>query len=140
MQFIYTWEAVLAGTKTQTQRLTKLDDVGIQAEDGRYTAVRRSGRTHYTIGKEYAIQPGRRAKQIGRIHLLQIERQPVQAITREQAIAEGVMPADSPPDADHRSIFAAQWNEIHTQPATRWDDNPDVWVLTFELAQPKTQE
>jgi len=136
MQFIYTWEAVLAGTKTQTQRLVQPADVGVQAEDGSYTAVMRGGRTQYAVGKDYAIQPGRRAKQIGRIQLLRIERQPVQSITREQVIAEGYLSADAPSDVDHQAVFSQNWNEIHTQSGTRWEDNPDVWILTFKLLQP----
>ena len=31
--------------------------------------------------------------------------------------------------------FATLWNTIHTKPGTRWEDDPLVWVLCFELVQ-----
>ncbi len=135
MQFIHTWEAVLAGKKTQTHRLTQPEDVGVQAADGSFAEVRRGGRVHYAVGREYAVQPGRRARQVGRIKLWRIERQHVQDITLQQAIEEGVWSEERSAQGDYRAAFAAMWNQIHSKAGTRWEDNPAVWVLHFELVQ-----
>jgi hypothetical protein len=32
-----------------------------------------------------------------------------------------------------RDAYAELWDSINTRKGTRWEDNPDVWVLEFEL-------
>ena len=32
-------------------------------------------------------------------------------------------------------MFEGLWNDIHTAPGTTWADNPEVWVLEFEIAR-----
>jgi hypothetical protein len=34
-----------------------------------------------------------------------------------------------------RKTFADLWDSIHTAAGTRWEDDPDVWVLEFELVE-----
>jgi hypothetical protein len=36
---------------------------------------------------------------------------------------------------DPRVVFADLWNSINTKPGTRFDDNPWVWVLKFEVTK-----
>lgn len=50
--------------------------------------------------------------------------EPLQAITREGARAEGCSSVQS---------FRELWDGIHDKPKTRWRDNPEVVVLRFEL-------
>ena len=131
----YLAEAILQSEKTQARRLRKpthsvvLHDNHIIAAYSKIT--RQSNRLLWRVGNTYAIQPGRGKKAIGRFRLLAIRQEPLQAITMADARAEGLGYA--------RPInpFARLWNDIHTIPGTRWLDNPQIFVLTFELAIPE---
>lgn len=37
--------------------------------------------------------------------------------------------------ASPKEVYEELWNESHTTPGTRWEDNPLVWVLEFELVK-----
>lgn len=123
-----------------------------------------NGHVKWMTGKFYAIQTGRGQKAIGRFRLLDIRRQRVGDISETDAIAEGVdrncpgdwqsCPAcwskgkcqaegeyihylrelDTVPAYSAVESFASLWNSINTAPGQRWQDNPKVWVLTFEYA------
>ncbi len=77
--------------------------------------------------------------------------EPVQDITIEEAIAEGVPPQpagaggvsglmcrlvcvvrDDLPDAPQIAYFAELWNSIYTKPPFRFEDNPYVFVYDME--------
>ena len=71
--------------------------------------------------------------------------EPLQAISEDEAIAEGIRPlvdghflADRADPATYPSAalaYAHRWSEFHTRPGTRWDDDPEVVVVSFEVAR-----
>ena len=129
---------------------------------GRIEAVRRmkkDGRFRklWEIGHAYAVQPGRGKRGLGYIILLKIRKERLQDIGDEDAKAEGASPDmlfgleywppgrtltdDRAPWTDgqriggYRGAFALIWDQINRESGTRWQDNPEVWVLEFELAE-----
>ena len=126
----YLAEAILQGKKTQTRRLPT--NTGTVLFQDRIIAVYRNRRLRWRVGNTYAIQPGRGKKSIGRFHLLSIHLESLQAITPADVTAEGLAAYPDPTKG-----FVALWNSINTKPGTRWQDNPQVFVLTFELVTPK---
>jgi len=109
--------------------------------DAVYTA---SGRVKWRVGQTYAVQPGRTEKGIARIRLTGIRRERLQDITEEDAWAEGCyekitdwIEFGEVMQAEYSSVevYADLWYSIHTAPGTTWADNPEVWVLEFELAR-----
>jgi len=127
----YLAEAILQGKKTQTRRLKKPTHSTV-LKQGRIIAIYQNRRLLWRVGKTYAIQPGRGKKGIGRFHLLSIHQEPLQAITPADVTAEGLTAYPDPTRG-----FAGLWDDIYTVPGTRWQDNPQVFVLTFELVIPK---
>lgn len=123
MIFQHTYEKVLNGTKTETRRLVKSGEYMLWHKHTVYTL---SGRIKWQVGNTYAIQPGRGQKAVGYIIIQHIYRQHVQDIMDSQARAEGV--------AD-RAEFEALWRTIHAKSGTRWEDNPEVWVIEFKLVR-----
>jgi hypothetical protein len=116
MIFQHTHELVLAGKKTQTRRIVKLDDLFThttanmwkfypeQAKACPYTSVSRGGRKIYCINKTYAVQPARNQKAIARIEIKTIRREDVRNINLKDVTAEGF--------ASHRE-FLKVWCEMH---------------------------
>jgi hypothetical protein len=101
-------------------------------------------RVKYEIGRTYAVQPGRGKKGIARIRVTGIRSERVQDITEEDAIEEGcqrvfelewcgwgrrILLTESA-----RERFCSLWDSIQP-PGRRWDDNPLVWVIEFELVE-----
>lgn len=76
-----------------------------------------------------------------RIRLTSIRRESLPMLTVEDAVAEGYpyswpsLPASLLPKIppDPLTWYRQLWDTINTRKGTRWQDNPDVWVLTFEL-------
>jgi hypothetical protein len=153
MIFQHTHEKVLDGLKTQTRRLIKPGE-WIDVSDPPNPRVVQMGkdgklRTKWQVGKTYAVQPGRTKKAIGRIRITGIRRERLQDITEEDALAEGCEGLwnpmrgyynfrEAPTDTTlfgkySKDHFKQLWDSIHTKPGTRWDDNPEVWVLEFEV-------
>ena len=62
-----------------------------------------------------------------RIKILRIPSESLQAISRADVIAEGISGAGGV--GDYRNL----WDSINKQPGTRWEDNPQVWVIKFEV-------
>lgn len=152
MIFAHTWKLVLSGDKTVTRRLAHLNDEGFGPVDewGHELALKTVGRhindggmrLKWQVGRTYAVQPGRGKKAVGRIRITGIRREQLQDISPEDVKAEGVR---FNPDTGYEWLvncenewqfqYAVLWNNIHTKPGTRWEDSPDVWVLSFELVE-----
>ena len=139
-------QRVLDGTKTQTRRLVK---------DGDYQTLwhmrcifNRNDRLRFRENQTYALQPGRGKKGVGRIGIIKIQREQLQDISEGDCRAEGVL---VPPTHGRFSChiegiestyimpspisyFAELWNSIYPK-GKRWEDNPHVWVLEFELVR-----
>jgi len=150
MIFQHTWQQVLDGTKTQTRRIAHPAILPASmityssSATGEYCwfaydasdaigAVFRKGRLLYKVGNTYSVQPGRGKKAVGRIRITGIRLERVQDITEEAALAEGCLGV--PHYQAARDEFIVLWSMIHTKHGERWDDNPLVWVLTFEKVE-----
>lgn len=72
-----------------------------------------------------------------RVRLTAIHREPLHAITDEDAAAEGCEPlyVEDTEVITARDEYRELWDRINTRKGTRWADNPDVWVLTFEVVR-----
>lgn len=124
---------ILNGAKTQTRRVRK-DTEGAAATspfNGSYTRVYLVGKrsvNKWQVYNEYAIVPKRGAAGIGRkIRLTAIRCEHLHDITEQDARAEGVASV---------AEYKALWESINGKSkATRWDANPEVWVLEFELVK-----
>ncbi len=147
------WQQVLDGTKTQTRRLVKKGE-RLKIKDPLFDpnwplppTILLDGQLKWLVGKTYAIQPKRGKKAVGRFRITKIRRERVQDITPEDCSFEGIRtvpnewgtPWYSGIDGgwwkSRREAFAALWNSINKKPRTRWEDNPEVWVLEFEVAR-----
>lgn len=116
--------------------------------EGRVSVVLRNGRRLWQLGQTYAVVPkrGQFAIKDMRIRVIEIRREQVQSISHPDAMAEGVCVVDPiRPPFDYRvhglketfwtpeGAYRALWKSINTRKGARWEDNPDVWVLTFEV-------
>jgi hypothetical protein len=152
MIFQATWQAVLDGSKSETRRICKPGEWLSESKLGAPTAVYVGSLPHehlkWQVGRSYAVQQARGQKAIGRIRLLEIRQERLQDITEAGAKAEGVQPnyelremsftlmGIAPGMSLHyRRPYIALWNTIHTKRGERWNDNPLVWVLRFELVE-----
>jgi hypothetical protein len=128
-------EAIKKGRKTQTRRIQKPNEYMVWRRFG--DCVLADGRRKWQVGRTYAICPGRGQKSVGRILITDIRREPLRSILSEEALQEGVV-IDVTYALRGGDEFAALvafrklWNSINRKPGTRWEDNPDVWVLEFE--------
>jgi len=129
-------DKVRDGTKTQTRRLVKSGDSYVAGYfDGVIYRVERNGKRKWRTGRTYAIQPKRGKKGNGRFRITNIRIEPLQAITEADAIAEGVRKLYRCPQwlpGEAIKSFIELWDSIHKKPGTRWEDNPEVWVLEIE--------
>ena len=96
-----------------------------------------------------AIHMPRFAARLGLV-LESVRVEPLQAISEDDAVAEGLrlhyppanlgMPhyvidgLDLPRQVSARMTYAALWQSLHRKEGERWEDNPDVVVLTFAKA------
>lgn len=162
------WQQVLDGTKTQTRRLAKSRDyLGWHLfSDGLYLQTIFRWKTTYeergipegyyyplySARRTYAVQPGRGKKAVGYICITGIRRERIQDIIDVDAMAEGIyewykqtqdfdmgwsywLPVGNSGAAQQ---FPGLWNDIYKKPGTRWVDNPEVWVLEFEVVNEDT--
>jgi hypothetical protein len=142
----YLVEAILNGTKTQTRRLRKPGDTVVHRRGTIPVAVYRrpvytrsrpenviGSRLLWRVHKTYAVQPGRGKRAVARIQIAAIREERLQYISLADAVAEGIVAPLS--DYDPVSLFIRLWNDINVDLGTRWEDNPEVWVLTFHLVQ-----
>jgi hypothetical protein len=153
MIFQHTYKQVLDGTKTQTRRLVKPGEELINPGFGATVLQEADNMTGYrnkwTVGRTYAVQPGRGKEAIGRIRITAIRREHIQDISITDIKAEGLEVPHSimPYGAETndfwlnfgRDVFKASfgdlWNRVHYRPGTLYLDNPEVWVLEFELVE-----
>lgn len=54
-------------------------------------------------------------------------------ITEEDAIAEGILPEESPFDAPPAMRYATLWDSLN--PKVKWETNPFVWVYSFKKVE-----
>ena len=137
MIFKDTHRYVLDSTKTQTRRLKKSGDFRQGLGPDQVWEVIRNGRLLYRVGRTYAIQPGRGKKSVGRVRIINIRQESLQDISAEDCIAEGLIShhREHAAVADLKQQFKMLWDGIHILNDQRWNDNPQVWVLEFELVR-----
>ena len=78
-----------------------------------------------------------------RIVITAIRREALQDISPEDVRAEGIWcDVDHDPldigfsrDLHNQDVYRQLWNDINTRKGTRWEDNPDVWVIEFEVVR-----
>lgn len=145
MLFQHTWQSVVNGQKKQTRRLIQSGDIPLFDEsnpDRPILKVIRTAdggvpKTLYEVGQTHSVQPGIGKKTMGHIRLTAIGRERLQDISDSDILQE--IPASSTV-ANSNDPFTAQqaftelWAKTHTTPGSRWEDNPEVWVLHFESA------
>ncbi|MCA9912624.1 MAG: hypothetical protein KC496_04730 [Anaerolineae bacterium] len=123
-------DEIASGNKTQTRRIVKPGEYENSDLNRIYEVRTPKRRLKWYVDGNYAVVSKRGAKTVRvngiplRILLLSIRRERLQDITGADAQAEGV------PDVQ---AYRQLWDSINTKKGTRWDDNPDVWVLEFDL-------
>jgi hypothetical protein len=145
MLFLHTWKYVVTGQKTQQRRLVQPGDYAIfdETDPNRpilkviRTADAGVPKTIYEVGKTYSVQPGLAKKTVGNIRVTAIRQERLQDLTEAEALQE--LPITSleigVSDAQWSlKTFMGTWNIMNSEPGTRWEDNPEVWVLEFEPA------
>lgn len=90
-QFQHTLKALLEGRKTETSRIVKVNqlwypNLGVIADSDDHGW---NNRTVWAIGKDYAIEPHRGVRSVGRYRVEAIWRQDVRTLTLGQVDAEG---------------------------------------------------
>lgn len=110
-------QLVAEGKKTQTRRLIGTGEVFIKSED-HPTIARveihkpgKSPRIKWQTGKRYAVQPGRGKPAIAHFRLIDLWREDVRQISKEDALAEGF---------SGQLEFLGIWMEINTRKAHRY--------------------
>ncbi len=111
---------------------------------GKKTATRRPANgvpCRYKPGVDYAIQPGRGKSAVGRINVVDVERQQLGDLTYREALAEGFRTT-----ADFARYWLALYDrtlelgELNAdQVLELWRDRygrSEVWAITFELCKP----
>ena len=148
MIFQHTWQRVLDGTKTQTRRRAKSNELLSESHSSISVWVPDTPRSKghyrfvYQIGRTYAVQPARGKKAVARIRITDIRLEDVREISDEDVLAEGFASwAD----------FLGLWCNMHDKQSgheydqavhgawrdylrTRPDERYQAWALTFELA------
>lgn len=134
MIFSFGHKYILNGSKTQTRR-PKKPELYLMEEDGRKTVRRMvdSGPDMivWQVGRSISVQPHYGGKSIGRIMIDDIRIEPVQAITREDCIREGISKYYN--TATARKRFRKIWNEFYEGTPYAWDQDPEVFILDFHL-------
>ena len=84
--------------------------------------------------------PRKAARIFLKVKNIRVER--LQAITEQDAVAEGFVSTaktagDDYPGLFAREQFAEYWDKLHAKRGYRWDQNPWVWVIEFEKVEPE---
>lgn len=164
MIFQATHQQVLNGTKTQTRRVVKpgecalvrtptkpklqflfgkYDHYLIDAERGRklrnpedkiIAVFSAKEFTKWAIGQNYAVQPGRGKKSLGRTPpIKEIRQERLQDITMKDIYAEGTLHWVDRQFVEMYAAFIEMWDSIHGKGPHCWKRDPEVWVLDFGL-------
>lgn len=76
-------------------------------------------------------------KKVARLWLkiVEVRQEPLLHITESDAKDEGTRPRESVSRHafEYRIAYAELWDSINKDPGTRWDDNPTVFVIKFEV-------
>lgn len=128
-------QQVVDRRKNQTRRPVKPGEWAFMDVDDPtkiLSVIGANGRLKWQVGKDYAAQPGRGVKAIGRTPPIEaIRRERLQEISALDILAEGIT-LDSPRIILEK--WRELWNSIYGKPY-RWEDDPEVWCLLFELAE-----
>lgn len=112
-----------AGDKTQTRRIVKKGERLLFHDDYNDWLVMKNNRVKWWTGTNYPMIPKMFQKGVGFVRFTKIHSEHLQSITHDDALAEGVGSVLE---------YKALWNSINKKKGIRWDDNPRVWVITFE--------
>jgi len=93
--------------------------------DGSKTMTRRAGIRTYTVGREYAVQPGRGKFHVGHVTILSSHSERLRQITNRDALAEGFKDV---------SDFMEGWMRINGV----W--NPEAPVMAYRLGAVEVRE
>ena len=99
-------EKILEGSKTETRRVMKPGETECRYEPAR----------------DYALQPGRGRRAVGRIAIIEVRRERLGEITHEGALREGFPTVRA---------FLDYWRRLHGGV----DPEQEVWVIRFELVE-----
>lgn len=119
-------DKILKGQKTQTRRMVKPNDVPLffTAITKQFYPEQHSGyagvQKRWSVGKDYAICPGRGKFQVGRMRITALRQECVQDITDADAVREGFA---------NRQEFLDVFKKIN--PKSKLTDA--VWVIDFEV-------
>ena len=122
---------IFNGDKTQTRRIVKDGEWLAPWDDTTQAILAGDGRLRKLEGRDYAIVPKRGQKQVGRYVITAIRKERLQDITEADALAEGVASVEE---------YKALWNRINDRPGLRWDDNPEVWVISFRVVEDRREK
>ena len=153
--------ALLVGRKTQTRRVRKKPDAPCRYSVGDYLWVREAvwhptclncGTLRYCA--DTPAKPGYMYDKVSSSHMprnlsritlevTEVRLQRVRDITSEDAKAEGVVPSrlySEAMRANHRGdeylcAFRALWDSLYTKPEDWWYENPQVWVISFQVVK-----
>lgn len=168
---------IIDGQKTQTRRVVKPGERWIMDanyQGGPVTVLIPGGKIKWQVGRDYAVVAKRGTRGVAykpdtgewkvfpngeyiphewcplRIEITKIRREPLQNITHDDALREGILQTgyDKYMDcycythhatqgvwADPVEAYCHLWDSINNRAGVRWDDNPPVWVLTFEVVR-----
>jgi len=137
MIFHETYQKVLDGTKIQTRRPVNYyrHERLINGIVYRHATMKEIKK--WSVGNTYAVQPGRGKKSLGKIRIMEIRIEKVQAISCIDMIAEGLKTNLRHIDATMHLLdqWRDLWNSLYAGTKFAWEKNPDVWVLEFELVE-----
>ncbi|NJL95270.1 MAG: ASCH domain-containing protein [Anaerolineae bacterium] len=119
MQFQRTLDLVVNGQKTQTRRPAKPSEVPVKDASG-IKAIQQANRVKWQVGRTYAIQPKRGARQVGRFRITSIRYEVVANISESDAKSEGF---------GSQSEFLKVWESLHGKSS----ENQVAWVIEFEV-------
>jgi len=127
MLFQGTHHQVQDGSKTQTRRPVRPGEYAIFSigTDKILSVIGANGHLKWQVGKNYAIQPGRGQKAVGRTPpLTEIRLESLRDISPADCRAEGISAVLA------RFAYEQLWDSLYGKPY-RWQDRPMVWVLDW---------
>lgn len=148
---------VILGDKTQTRRIGDRYNVGkvysVVPKMYKHTIYYRQIANHfetwhetYSASTPIPLECDRHLWTPLRIKVVAKRVEPLQSITEQDAIAEGIIWSDASDAYYCRHLprryfdtavegYRVLWESINTKAGTRWEDNPTVNVFTFEVVK-----